>query len=126
MRSKPAEQALIDEYGELDRQLSEFRPVVSRHKTLKETIAAWFDESAPAETHTAEGKLYVVQVSPRSLERRITNMKRLQKLLGLERFLTWCTFPLAAVDRLTEDQSSFLESTRTGSRTVKPVLKKAA
>jgi hypothetical protein len=125
--------ALIDEYGELDRQANAFKPVAARLKVVKDEIASCYADS-PGEAHEAEGKLYLVQVSPRATERKFiqdanwkqSGMYRLQRLLGIERFLTWCTFPLASVDRLTSDTSTFLEETQTGTRTVKAVLKEAA
>jgi hypothetical protein len=120
-----AEQELVDEYGELSRRIDEFRPVVARQKKLKDTIAGWF-AGQPEDTHEVEGKLYRVQVGPCALERKIVSMRRLYRLLGVTKFLEWCTFPLAALDKLVTDQDDIVEISQTGPRSVKSVLMKAA
>ena len=116
---------IIDEYGELSRRVSSFAPVLAQQKKLKETIASWYEDQ-PDSPCEADGKLYRVQISPCATERKITNMRRLYRLIGVGKFLDWCTFPLSAVDRLTSDQSSFIESTQTGPRKITAVLIEAA
>ncbi len=118
-------QGFVDEFGELSRRVTEFAPVAARHKQLKELISSWFEDS-PSEPCSAQGKLYRVDLGPRSNERKITNMRKLYRLIGVSKFLDWCTFPLSAVDRLTTDTSSFLETTQTGPRKVTAVLLAAA
>lgn len=114
-----------DEFGELSRQKAAFAPVETRLKKLKEIFAEEYADQ-PGEMCEIEGRIYRVQITPCALERKITNMRRLYRLLGVSKFLEWCTFPLSAVDRLTADQSSFVETTQTGPRKVTAVLLAAA
>lgn len=118
------QQALIDEFGELDRQVLEFKPRADRHKKLKDTIAGWFG-TRPDEQCEAEGQLYRVRVGPRAVERKITKMRALYRFLGLAEFLRRCTFPLKTLDSVADDPSKYVESAATGPRKVVAVLKAA-
>jgi hypothetical protein len=131
--TKQEQALLIDEYGELDRQIAAFASVPKRHKVLKDIIAGWFDAS-PEEEHEAHGRLYTVRISARAREHtflvdpknwRKSGMFRLYRFLGMERFFSTCKFPVSEVKALTPDPVAFLEETRTGTRTVKPILQNA-
>jgi hypothetical protein len=117
------QQASVDEYGELKRQIDAFRPVVIRAKALEDLIESWYAGSPAEESFLAEGKRYLAQIGPRSMERKIVRMDRLYRKLGLKRFLAACTFRLGDVDRLVPkaEHPEFLSEGRTGRRPVDPV-----
>src|SRR6476646_4722043 len=79
--------SIIDEFGELDRQVREFKPVADKHAKLKKVIQAWYEADENDSTHVAEGSLFSVQVSARAHERKITDMLRVYRILKLEAFL---------------------------------------
>jgi hypothetical protein len=116
---------VVDEFGELSRQIAAFKPVIDRHKVLEREIASWYDSDNPAEAYEIEGSVYTAQVSARKRERRIVDMGKLFRHLGKLDFIRWCTFPLSAIDKLiaSDLQSEFLTEERTGSRSVKAVAK---
>ena len=115
--------ALIDEFGELDRRVAEFRPVVDRHKRLKEEIEGWYERDEATDSFVAEGNCYQLQISARSNKRKIIGMAKLFTALGKTRFLELCSFPLTVLDRLLPDSAAYVSEERTGSRTIKPVAK---
>ncbi|GAC1699960.1 MAG: hypothetical protein NVS9B4_00430 [Candidatus Acidiferrum sp.] len=119
--------ALIDEFGELDRQVAAFRPTLDRRLALAAEIQNWFVDLGPEEAATLEGRLYTLQVSACAHQRKIVSMKKLFRRIGQSLFLNWCTFPLTAIDRLLTgaDTSDLVIEARTGNRTIKAVARAA-
>jgi hypothetical protein len=123
------QQLIIDEFGELNRQVTAFKPVAKRHRQLQETIVSWFDDN-PAEGHRAEGGLYRVILGPRLIKRRVTKMRALARALGA-RFWELCSFGVEACEDNVLDPSKFISSTQSGPRSIdvillEPAAKKAA
>jgi hypothetical protein len=120
---------IIDEFGELDRRINEFRPVVARHKALKDEIAGWYSALAGDQTAVAEGKLYTIQIGRGENRRTITNVVRafnlLKKAVGLETVLGLITIPLKVIDAHVSilDQRSIIKQERTGPRDIVAVAK---
>jgi hypothetical protein len=117
-----------DEFGELERRVAEFKPVKDRHEALKKQIQAWFEQEPADQPASVEGKLYIVQASPRTQQTRIKSIPRLFKRLGKALFMEVCNVPLTAVrNSIPEtEHEQFLEVERTGSRSIKAVLKAPA
>lgn len=117
--------AIVDEYGELKRQIAEQKPVVDRAKLLENTIQSWFADAPADQTFIVSGARYEAQVGMRSKKRRIFDTLKLFAILGKAKFFEWCTVPLEVIDRIVPEglHSSFLTEERTGSRSVKPVAK---
>lgn len=118
--------ALIDEYGELSRQIDAFAPTVRRQKAIEEELVSWV-ENVPADRSTElVGNNYVIQVSERQYQRRILSMQKVYKAVGsLKAFLENCSFSLKALDALVKDQTGLVDNSRVGRRNFKAVARAA-
>lgn len=126
--TKAERAAIIDEYGELQRRVDEFRPVAERCAMLARTIASWYADEPPEESFVEEGRRYSVQISPRTVKRTIVNMAKLYALVGKAKFLEMATVTLSAVDKHVAAplHSKFIRAEMTGERRVKAVAKASA
>ena len=117
--------AIIDEFGRLGVQMDALRALQGRYEMLRAKIAGWYDELDPAESCSAEGHKYSVQIGPRSARRSIVDVEALFERLGEKRFLPICSVSLEKLDTvmLPADQINFIRSDRSGPRVVKPVAK---
>lgn len=117
--------AIIDRFGELKRRVAEFKPTSDEAAKLEKEIASWYEDEPADEAFVAAGNSYTVQIGPKALERRITDMPRVLTIVGKSRFLEICRFPLAAVDQHipATQVPDVLSSERSGNRTVKAVAK---
>ncbi len=116
--------AIVDEFGELERQIAEFKPKTERHKALKEQILSWYADLDGAATAQAEGRRYSVQIGTRQNQRTITKPWKawalLRRAIGLDQVMELVTIPLAAIDRYipAEQHAWILSEARTGARKV--------
>ena len=120
---------LYDEFGELDRQIQAFKPVLDRYEKLKAQIKAEAEEYPADQDFTISGKLYDLQISAKANERKIVSMRRVYKAVGsLKGFLEICTVALKALEeKLGKDAvAGLVEEGRTGSRRIKAVARVAA
>jgi len=108
---------LIDEFGELYRQISLLAP---RHAALKKEINGWFETSPAAEPVTVEGTLYRLSLTPKRLSRCIRSMPKLFKLLGVRRFLQFADFPIGEAEKfIAKDRfDEYVQSERSGARSI--------
>ena len=127
---QPSRAQLVDEFGELDRQVTEFAPIARRHRSLQDEIRSWYSDTPRDQAATAEGHVYNVQVSPRSEERQFSLAAKVKIFAALkkQRFLELCSLTLKAVEmELGETYVDLnVSKDRTGSRKLIPVLKSAA
>lgn len=109
--------SLVDEFGELDRQLALLEP---RYKALSEEINGWFENAPAAEPATIDGAQYRLALSPKRLSRHVTKLTVLFRKLGVRRFLQSCTFPVGECEKLLGEDgaAAFIEGGRTGKRTI--------
>ena len=119
---------MIDEYGELDRQVRQFQPVADRHESLKKLLKLKLDGLAPpGESFVRAGYVYELQVSAAANERKIGSMaavyKAFRKLGGLKAFLEACSIGITVLEeRLGKAAAAgLLVEERTGSRRLKAV-----
>lgn len=95
--------ALVDKYGDLDRQIQLFAAKVKRHKELKDLIGEAVETRKAEKPVILRGKLYELQLSPRKEERTLTNKPKLftllKKLLGLDGLIAVLPIPMALVDK---------------------------
>lgn len=117
---------IIDDFGELSRQIATWQPNIDRASELRKIIEGWFIHDVADESFTMDGKLYTVVLSPRAKKRTIVGMNKLYKLLGVKTFLEWCSFPLGVLDNLHVDPTGIVAEERSGARSVKAVLREAA
>ena len=120
---------LIDEYGELDRQVQAFKPKADRHEKLKGIIKSWYDDAPADATAIAEGSLYDVQVGVRAKERTWRSMTKVYKAVGgCSAFLNLCSIAIEAVVGAIGKAKAeeLLVESQTGSRRLKAVAKCAS
>ena len=117
--------ALLDEFGEVQRQVDAFAPTAAKYKRLRDEIATFYAQKDPAQDFTAAGDRYEVQIGRAANERTITKrgMGLLYRLLGKPKFLEWCKFGLTDLDRLIPGHRGIVIEERTGSRKIKAVAK---
>ncbi len=122
----PTREQLIDEFGELDRQIREVAPKVARHKALTEQIRSWFTDHPADQPAEADGQLYRIQVKPRS-KKRFFNLKAkaaIWKRLGKGALAAFNITQEAVVKAFGEAEKELLLSEElTGTRELIPVLK---
>jgi hypothetical protein len=124
--------AKIDEFGDLDRRIADFKPVLARHSDLRSEILGWYPALGPDESTTANGSRWDVQISPCDKRRLITfaGKKRLHKIWGIAEFLRRCSLALKALDDIpASEHADYTVQERTGPRHLQPLpraLPKAA
>jgi hypothetical protein len=125
-----AQAAVVDEFGSLETelapQLAALKPKTKRYDELRKLIASWY-EAEPAESDfQAPGVEFTAIIEARGFQRRITDMKRLAKILTHALFFEHCSFALGKFDTLVGDKHpDLVVNERTGTRAV-AVIKKAA
>jgi len=119
------QRAIVDEFGELEGKVAEFKAVTDRCNKLKREILSWFDDSAAGEAFVAVGSTYTVEVSARRTERTILDLARLAKKLG-KVFWERCSFPVKVLDKLLEEEEIpiYISEAQSGLRTVVRVSRK--
>ncbi|MDZ4796592.1 MAG: hypothetical protein SGI92_00410 [Bryobacteraceae bacterium] len=123
-----AHRALIDEYGELERRLAEFKPVADRAAAVKKALSSLGDSHPADQPLALEGAHYTVHLSPKAIERKVFDIDKLWATIGKSKFLQFCRFPLAAIDQHVASSlhPAFLLAEHSGNRTVKAVAKASA
>lgn len=116
---------LIDEYGELCRQMDEMKPVIARYKELGSMLQSWYVDTPADQSVTAQGRLYSLQISPRDNQTTIKDIRKVYRVLGVAKFLKLCSITLKAVKENVDAgvYEGLVETHRTGFRTLKTVLR---
>lgn len=118
LKQAPANRAaIIDEFGDVEKQRREFAPTERRHKQLLDEIKSWY-ESLPGDKDAVEkGTRYQLAISMRANATTV-DVKAAHKKLGLTKFLKACTLTLKALgEYLSQPEIDALTATdRTGSR----------
>lgn len=122
------QRAMVDEYGELDRRMQLLSPDAARYDVLKRAIKSWFDPLPPDVDGTVEGHVYRLHLSARERERRVSSMRDLVAVIGLDKFLELANVPIGAVEDLLGKTraAALIREARTGSRRIKAVPKRPA
>lgn len=115
--------SIIDEFGECQRQIRLFAPVLQREQVLRKIIAAWYANADPETGASCDGDVYRVNVGPKA-RTRIVNCQKLYSVLG-EAYWDNAEYPLRVLDTLVIDMTGIISEERTGSRTVQSVLREA-
>ena len=139
-------QAIIDEYGEVDRLAKLWQPQVNPHlkrkAELQSIIEGWYVDHPADQTALEQGREYQLEVSERHNQRELTEAARQKAFYKFQRLRTATTagkisrFPVFSVFSVTlADIKKHLgeacldqiaPSARTGPRTYKVVAKAAA
>jgi hypothetical protein len=118
---KPTEnEKLVDEYGELVRELALFRPKADRAAHLGRVIASWFEQAPAERSFIADGVMYEVQVSAKQNQRNVIDIAELYARCGKNLFLQIANPKLGNVEKYAPE---LLVEERTGPRRTVPVLK---
>ncbi len=119
---------LVDEFSELDRQVSLLKPVLDRHEALKKQIKAFYECHPADQTAVAQGKIWNLQVSAKSNERKWKSIPALYKLLKRDVFFRVCQISLKSVEEIVGEPATaeLVTTDRTGSRRLTPVLRSPA
>jgi len=79
MRPDPqsaARQAIVDEFGEVDRKVKLWTPAVNPHlqrrAELQAVIESWYTDYAAGLSDVQQGKLYQLEVSPKQWQQTLT------------------------------------------------------
>lgn len=127
LQTAPSREQLVDEFGELDRQIQILTPKIKRHEALKLQIRGWYQDLPADVPAIATGSIYEVQVSARGQERSFTLKAKIKIFakLGKARAMELFSITLKAVeDAFGKDELELLASkANTGSRKLVPVLK---
>jgi hypothetical protein len=116
--------AIIDEFGDLDREIQLFAQKVKRHKELRDLIGEAVETRKAEKPIILRGTLYELQLSPRKAERTVTDKTKLfgllKKLLGLDALIAALTIPLGLIDKWVPDaeDAGLAASAATGIRTI--------
>lgn len=111
---------IIDEFGELHRQIQLWQPSIRREQELRRIIENWFALADPAAGDVLDGELYRVIIGPRANHRYI-DCRRLYQTIGEDYWLN-ASYPLRVFDTLRIDNAAGLtREERNGNRTVTPV-----
>jgi len=121
---EPSREEIVDEFSKLDGQLQPIKPLLKRHDELRKKIQGWYDNEPAEQAFTVNGENgNVVSVSARSHETKIVAMSKLFTSLGKARFIALVHMPLknlySAFSR--DAAADYVETERTGSRTVRAV-----
>ena len=121
---------LVDEYGELDRKVTEFAPTKRRHEEVAKTIRGWYENAPADKSDVVEGAKYSIQVGARGEERHFSPKSRaaIFKQLGAKVAFKFFGITLkAATEALGEGRVAELTHfERTGSRKLVAVAKQPA
>lgn len=122
---QPDRAALVDEFGELSRQVAEFAPTQRRLEQLRVIIAGWYADADAAKEWRVDGQVWALHVGMRERRRRITDMQRLYKVLGRDTFLRLASIAMDKLElQLSEEHlAGLVVAERTGPRRIAAVLR---
>lgn len=122
---EPTRESVIDEFGELDRQVKAFSPTAKRHELLRKQILAWYPDLPGDQAQPLSGVLYDARITERDNESHILSMPKLCKLLGREKFFAICKITIKALEEALGETAAALHlvKRRTGARHVVAVPK---
>jgi len=114
----PTSAELIDELGDLQKQIAAVAPLAKRVTAIRETILGWTKGQKPLATATFDGKRYVAVVSACQNKRTIKDLGKVFDRLGKKLFLAVCSVPLGAVEDQIPlpERPDYIEETPTGPR----------
>ena len=114
----PTSAELIDELGDLQKQIAAAAPLAKRAAAIRETILGWTKRQKAMATATFEGKRYVAVVGGCQNKRTIKDLGKVFDRLGKKLFLEVCSVPLGAVEEHIPlpERPDYIEESATGPR----------
>jgi hypothetical protein len=113
--------AIVDEFGQLDAELSPIKGKLRRQEELGKLIRSWHSEAEAEATVESVGDKYAVVLSARGMQTSIGDIREVYKALGHDGFLALATVTLKALETAGVDASavaSLTKKERTGHRTL--------
>jgi hypothetical protein len=111
-------ESILDEYGELDRQVRAFAPTKKRHEVLRTQILDMEPGLHAEQFITLSGSIYDVTISERENESHVLNMAKLYKAMTRETFLGVCKITVKVIEAALGESAAALHlvKKRTGPR----------
>jgi hypothetical protein len=112
--------ALVDQLGHLDLEIAALKEKQAEASLLRAELVARLGLEA-TQALSVNGQQFVAQIGEQQMKRKITDMPRLFAILGKRKFVEHCSFPLGALDKLTNplERKEILEQERNGARSWK-------
>lgn len=112
---------LVDEYGELDAELSPVKSKLRRMEELAKIIRSWQAEENPESTLSSAGDDYEVVLGAAGMQTHIKDIGEVFRALGRDRFLQYASITLKALEQSGLDLAAIAaltEKRRTGPRAI--------
>lgn len=118
-------EAIVDELGALEAELSEPRLKIKRAELLRKRLQALHDDKPGEDTFSVEGLRYVAFLGEKSNVRTVRSKAKLIKTLGAARFRELAEVTLAKLEGVLSnlELSQLFLQARTGSRFVRVLPK---
>jgi|WetSurSiteA1Bulk_404760.scaffolds.fasta_scaffold45230_3 hypothetical protein len=119
-------QEVVETLADLKEKIKELSALEDQYDKQRKFLLNLIPDKVPKDQpFVFEGIEHNVEFSPQSEKRKVTDMKRLAELIGIDVFFDICTVPLKEVDKyLTElEAEQVVETNRTGARVMKVVDK---
>lgn len=120
----------INRYGYLDARYRENKHWLDERENLKKAIQKQYEDHPAGEPVHVDGGQYVVDLTIRENQQRITDKKKafnaLQKAIGMTALIDALSYTLKLLDaHIPKDKQTFVVTERTGPRTISSALKDA-
>lgn len=117
MRLSAAQKDQVDQFGELDHKVSQFRPTLKRRDELRKAIENWLADSPADLAAVLDGRLYQVHAAAKGVE-TVIDIPGVYKRLGAQRFLTVAQVSMQDLRRLLDGETieKLVKQERTGCR----------
>lgn len=113
---------IVEEMALLSLKIGELKPLEKKYDGLRKTLLEQLPEGySEHEGYTFEGTHHVVEFSPNSKQRIITDIKKAREALGDELFMNLVKLSLTDMDKYltSEQKEGFIIEASTGSRICK-------
>jgi len=114
---------LVEEFAQLDREISNFKHKISRHEKLRGLILEWNQDLPADDERTLTAKTCDIIITSRDRIRSVTlaGKKALLKLWGTNRFIAKCQVHLKSLPDPKDEDGQYTVLESTGPRHLKVV-----
>ena len=113
---------MVDELGDLERDLAPWKPKIARAEALRKALRAPYKDADPNATFTLDGERWRAIVNPAGNETYV-DKSTLLKLIGSVRFAELASVTVAALSQVTADiAGAVTKQSQTGTRKLSLVL----
>jgi hypothetical protein len=108
---------LVDELGDIDKELAPHRLAMAREEAVRKLIRAHYDNAPADEPAEACGQRFVVLLGAKAIQATI-DYPKLIKAIGLKAFASFATATLAAVEKFAPN-ADVVTRAHSGARSLK-------